>query len=268
MAQVYGRVGSYGPALLAAILAGGVALDNGGYDATTWGWSTLLPLVVAGGALGVGAARRPGTLALSFLALLVGLAAWTALSVAWSIDVSQSVLELERLLVYVACTAAILVLDRRHVGSLLAGLVVGIAVACGWALWLRAFGGAGSYDVASVSPGAARRLAEPLGYSNGLGAFAAIGAVVATTAALRLRQAVLASPVLLFLPTLYFTYSRGAWLALVVGALAAFALSVPRIPRRVAFAAAAVCVVGLVVALVGLGDPRARCGSSRTPARR
>jgi O-antigen ligase len=239
------------------VLVGGVAFDNGGYDATTWGWATLLPLVVIGLLLVTGRARGPGPLSIAFLALLAGLVAWTAISVAWSLDVSQSVLEAERGLVYVAAAAAFLAFEREDVERLLIGLVAAIAVACLWALWLRAFGGAGSYDVDSVGPGATRRLSEPLGYSNGLGAFAAIGAVVTGALAVSRRNVVFAAPLLLFLPTLYFTYSRGAWLALVAGALASLALSAPRLDRRLLIAVAAALVVAVVVALVRVGGPTA-----------
>jgi hypothetical protein len=38
------------------VLTGGLAFDNGGFDATSWGWATLLPLVVVGVALVLGAA--------------------------------------------------------------------------------------------------------------------------------------------------------------------------------------------------------------------
>jgi len=59
-------------------LVGGVALDNGGFDATSWGWSTLLPLVIVGVALVLGRARSPNDLALAFLGLLCAFAAWPA----------------------------------------------------------------------------------------------------------------------------------------------------------------------------------------------
>ncbi len=253
--QVYGRVRSLGAALLPFVLLAGLALDNGGYDATTWGWSTLLPLVFLGVLLVTGQARRPGPLALAFLGLLAGLLVWTAVSVAWSLDVSQSVLEGERTLVYLAAAAALLALERRDVEQLLLGLVAAVALACVWALALRAFGGPGSYDVATAGPGATRRLAEPLGYSNGLGAFAAIGALVTAGLALARRRPLLAAPLLVFLPTLYFTYSRGSWLALGAGAVAAFALAAPRLPRRLVVAVGAVLLVAVAAALIHVGGP-------------
>jgi O-antigen ligase len=253
--QVYGRARRLGPALVPFALVGGAAFDNGGYNASTWGWLTLLPLILVGVAFALNRARRPDRLALAFLGLLAALTAWTWLSIAWSDDVSQSVLEGERLLVYVAAAAAFIVLGRGQVAHLLGGLLAAITLACGWALCLRAFGGAGSYDVASVSADATRRLAAPLGYSNGLGLFAAIGILLAVGLALRLRRPLLATPVLLLGPTLYFTYSRGALLALGAGAVAGLGLTTPRLPRRVVLAAAAVVVALVAIALVSVGGP-------------
>jgi O-antigen ligase len=252
--QVYGRARRLGPFLLPLVLVGGVAFDNGGFDATTWGWSTLVPLIVVGVALAAGAARRPSNLALGFLGLLAALTAWTFGSVAWSDDVSQSVLDGERLLVYLAAVAALLVLERRQVEGLLWGLLAAITLVCAWALCLRVFGGAGSYDIA-VSPGSTRRLAAPLGYSNGLGVFAAIGVLLAGGLSVRLRSVTAAAALLVLVPTLYFTYSRGAWLALAAGAVAAIALGRPRVPKAVAVAGAVVIVAGLTVALVRVGGP-------------
>ena len=253
--QVYGRAGRLGPVLLPLVLVGGVALDNGGFDATSWGWTTLLPLVIVGVALVLGRARRPNGLALAFLGLFAALTAWTWLSVAWSNDVSASVFDAERLLVYLSAAAAFLLLEQGQVKRFLVGLIAAISLVGVWALYLRAFGGPGSYDVASVSADATRRLAAPLGYSNALGLLAAIGIVLALGLATRLRRPLAAVPVLVLLPTLYFTYSRGAWLALGAGGAAALALAMPRLPRRlmVAVGIAVLCVGAF--ALVRVGGP-------------
>jgi tetratricopeptide (TPR) repeat protein len=253
--QVYGRAARLGPVLLPLALVGGVALDNGGFDATAWGWSTLLPLVIVGAALVLGRARRPNGLALAFLCLFAGLTAWTWFSVAWSNDVSASVLDGERLLVYLSAAAAFLLLEQGQVKRFVAGLIAAISLVGVWALYLRAFGGPGSYDVASVSADATRRLAAPLGYSNALGLLSAIGIVLALGLATRLRRPFAAAPVLVLVPTLYFTYSRGAWLALAAGAAAALALSMPRLPRRVIVAVAIVVLCGAALALVRVGGP-------------
>ena len=236
-------------------LVGGVALDNGGFDATSWGWSTLLPLVIVATALAVGQARAPNGLARAFLGLLGAFAAWTWLSAAWSNDVSASVLDAERLLLYLSAVAAFLLLDRSQVTRFLFGLLAAISLVGVWALSLRAFGGPGSYDVASVSADATRRLAAPLGYSNALGLLAAIGIVLAVGLAVRLRRPLAAAPVFVLAPTLYFTYSRGAWLALAAGGIAALGLAVPRLSRRTMLGVAIVVICAGAIALVRVGGP-------------
>jgi len=254
-AQVYGRARALSPVVLPLVLVGGLALDNGGFDATSWGWGTLLPLVIAGTGLVLGRARSPNGLALAFLGLLGALTAWTWLSAAWSNDVSASVLDGERLLVYLSSAAAFVLVARRQVTRFLVGLLAAISLVGVWALSLRAFGGPGSYDVASVSADATRRLAAPLGYSNGLGLFAAIGIVLALGLAVRLRRPYVAAPVLVLAPTLYFTYSRGAWLALAAGGISALGLAMPRMSGRVVLALAIVVVCAAAIALVRLGGP-------------
>ena len=236
-------------------LVGGLALDNGGFDATSWGWSTLVPLVVLGTALLFGVGRSPNGLALAFLGVLGALAGWTWLSVGWSNDVSASVLDAERLLVYLSAVAVFLLLDRSQATGFLVGLLAAISLVGVWAVSLRAFGGAGSYDVASVSTDATRRLAAPLGYSNALGLLAVIGILLALGIAVRLRRPFAAAPVLVLGPTLYFTYSRGAWLALVGGGIAALALAMPRMSRRAVLVVTAVVVCAGVIALVRVGGP-------------
>ncbi len=232
-----------------------MALDNGGFDATSWGWSTLLPLVIVGAALVFGQARRPNGLALAFLGLLAALTAWTWLSAAWSDDVTASVLDAERLLVFLSAAAAFLLLEQGQVKRLLFGLLAATFLVGVWAIYLRAFGGPGSYDVVSVSADATRRLAAPIGYSNALGLLAALGIVLALGLAMRLRRPLAAVPVLVLVPTLYFTYSRGAWLALAAGGVAALALAMPRLPRRVMVAAAIVVLCVGALALVRVGGP-------------
>jgi O-antigen ligase len=253
--QVYGRARALGPVILPLALVGGVALDNGGFDATSWGWSTLLPLVIVGVALVVGRARAPNGLALAFLGLLGAFAAWTWLSVAWSNEVGASVLDAERVLLYLSAVAAFLLLDRSQVTRFLFGLLAAVSLVGVWALSLRAFGGPGSYDVASVSADATRRLAAPVGYSNALGLLAAIGIVLALGLAVRLRRPFAAAPVFVLAPTLYFTYSRGAWLALAAGGIAALGLTVPRMSRRTVVGVAIVVICAGAIALVRVGGP-------------
>lgn len=88
------------------------------------------------------------------------------------------------------------------------------------------------------------QLDAPIGYWNGLGILAAVGALVAwglaANASARSTRALALAAVPMFLTTLYFTFSRGSWVALVLGLgvsivaerrrlhfLAVFAASVP-----------------------------------------
>src|SRR2546423_14611043 len=253
--QVYGRARALGPVVLALALVGVVALDNGGFDATSWGRSTLLPLVILGTTLLLGRARAQSALAFAFLGLLGALTAWTWFSIAWSSYLGASVLDAERLLVYLSAVAAFLLLDPRQVTRFLVGLLAAASLVAVWALSLRAFGGPGSYDVSSVSADATRRLAARRGYSNALGLFAATGIVLALGLAVRLRRPLAAAPILVLAPTLYFTYSRGAWLALAAGGIAATALAMPRVSRRVLLAVGIVVVCAAAIALVRVGGP-------------
>ena len=89
------------------------------------------------------------------------------------------------------------------------------------------------------------RLFTPLGYWNALGLFAAIGVLLALGIAARgaspVARGLAGASLPLLACTLYFTFSRGAWLALAAGLIALVAVS----PRRPA----------LIVAVVATGLP-------------
>lgn len=212
----------------AAVAVGGLLAANGGFFPVSWSWATLALLWAAALALLLRTPVRPTKLEAAFLGGLVCLVAWTWISIAWSSDLAQSAFEGERSLVLVAAVGAGLALaQRRAVQALLGGTLAGIAVICAYALATRLFPGrVGHYD-----PLAVYRLNTPVGYWNGLGLVAALGAVLALGFALRSCSSVarglagLTLPV--FLLTLYFTYSRGSWGALAVG-LAVLILLDPR----------------------------------------
>jgi hypothetical protein len=213
----------------AAATVGGLLAANGGFFPASWSWATLALLWAAALALILRAPVRPNRLERTFLGALVCLVAWVWISIAWSIDFTQSVFEGERSLVLVAVVGAGLALaQRRALRPLLGGTLAGVAVVCAYALATRLFpGGVGHYD-----PLALYRLNTPVGYWNGLALVAALGALLALGFALRSRTVLgsalagLTLPVLL--ATLYFTYSRGAWGALAVGLAVLIALD----PRR------------------------------------
>jgi O-antigen ligase len=223
-----------------------LAAANGGYWPTAWSWSSLALLWIAGLALVL---RVPalGRLEIATLGALLGLVAWIAASTMWSSNVGQTVSEVQRALVYVAgVAAALLVLRGFSYKALLTGAWGAAALVSGYALLTRLFPEVlGFYD-----PVAGYRLSEPLGYWNGLGILAAIGSVLAIGlaahgASLLVRGAAAAS-LLLTLPALYFTFSRGAWIALVCGLIAAFLLDT----RRLELATAGVVLTPLVAVAV------------------
>ena len=104
-----------------------LAADGGGFAPTSWGWSAIALLLVIGGTLLLGGGRRLAPVEWALPAMLAALAGWVWLSLAWSADFSQTVQEGERMLLYVAAPAAVLLLgSRSRVEVLLASLVVAI----------------------------------------------------------------------------------------------------------------------------------------------
>src|SRR2546425_11993330 len=91
----------------------GIAFDNGGYFPTAWSWGALVSLTVIAAALVLGDTVRPSGLALASLGGLAGFAAWTWLALLWSDNRAATVLEGQRVLLYVGVFAAMVLLVRR-----------------------------------------------------------------------------------------------------------------------------------------------------------
>ncbi len=250
-------------ALGLALVVGVLAAANGGYFPTAWGWAAAPLAWAAGMALIVQARIRLHPLEIAFLAALGLLSAWIGLSLLWSRNVPQTVLELERVLVYLAgALAAALVVRRRQVPWLAGGLATAVALVCAYALATRLFPSAAGGDSVALN-----RLQAPIGYWNALGIFAVIGllllAGLATRGSWLPGCALAAAGTVVCTTTLYFTFSRGAWFALGVGILAALALDPRRLRLSVdllvlaPFPAAAVLVASRSLALTGLNRPLA-----------
>jgi hypothetical protein len=208
------------PGLLALVSIGAVAADQGGYFPTTWGWTSLAFLWVAGLTIVLRRTVRVSRAEVLFLFAWAALLAWIALSTLWSTDPAETVLEIERTLVYVSAAAMfVLACTRRSQRPLLGGLLCAIGAVSLFSLGTRLFP-----NVLRVfDPTAGQRLAQPLGYWNGLSAFTALGTVLALgfaahgrTLAVRTASAALSVPLL---ATLYFTFGRSGWIALVAGTL-------------------------------------------------
>jgi hypothetical protein len=246
--------------LVAAGAILGLATAQGGYFSTSWGWASTAFLWLIGLWAVVSGRTEVGRLDLGFAGLLALFTTWIGLSIAWSVAPSLSVLELQRALVYVSGVVAVLLLARKQqlawlVGTILAG-ITGIAA---YALATRLF--PNRFD--GFDPVAVYRLSEPIGYWNGLGILCVLGLVIAvgvvadsTSGAAR---SLAAASTVIGAVALYFTYSRGAWLALAFGL--AFALLVTT--RRLHLVAAGL-TVGLPAGVGALIASRSDALTNRT----
>jgi MFS family permease len=239
-------------ALGTGVAIGALAAADGGYFPTAWGWAALIGFWLIAAIVAATTIVRPSALQLAFLAGIAGLTGWVWLSIAWSTDVVDSVHEGQRMLVYLAAAMAlVLVVRASSVSAVLGGVLGGVVAASGYGLATRLFPDRlGVFD-----PVAGYRLSEPVGYWNGLGIFAAIGVVLAVGFAARARtpavRAVAGAVPVVLLPTIYFTFGRGPWIALGLAVVAAVTLD----PRRLQLLGVLV-VVGAPAALAVLAASR------------
>src|SRR5207245_7912037 len=140
---------------------------------------------------------------------------WIGLSISWSSNPADSVLELERAGVYVGVVGAFLLIARRYsLQVVVPVLQAGITAVAAYALATRLFPShIGSYD------GFARyRLAEPVGYWNGLAIFCVLGILLAFGVFLSTDRVVVrgfaAGSLVILAPAAYLPFTRGGSLAL------------------------------------------------------
>ena len=239
------------PGAFAGVLVFGLAWFDGGFYAPAWGVASLGLLGVCGCAIVLSERLYLSRLALASVGGLFGLAAWTLMSGLWTSDLTKTVSDAELAFVYpIALTASLLVARRTGTSSLAIGTLVAMVAVCMYALGGRlapdVFGFPNSVD-------AAGRLYSPIGYWNGLGAFAAMAALLGGgLAAARLPTAVrvgASASLVVTLVTLYLTFSRGALIAAAVGLVVLAVASPARLwlaatlTATLPWAAAAVLVV-------------------------
>jgi hypothetical protein len=198
-----------GPTVL-AFFAGGY-FDGPRATAAAIAWAVVLLLAVAG-PLPLPASRA-GRVA---LAGLVGIAAWSAVSVAWAPLVGPALDSVERILLYVAVLlAAVAVLrDRRAARWVEPVLALGAVVAIGYGLAGRLLPGVIDL-MAARSYGAGGRLEQPITYWNAEGLLAGIGLLLciriagdrSRPTAMRALAAAACAPLG---AGVYLSYSRGA----------------------------------------------------------
>jgi hypothetical protein len=246
------RVEAFDAAVAAAgsgLLIGGVSAASGGYFPTSWGWTAVALLWALALALLLRNTVEIGVPEGVFFGALVLFAGWIWLGTTWSQSAPRSFLEGERVLVYVAAAAvALLLIHRRNVPQLLGGVLFAIVVISGYGLATRLF----PNRIGIFDPVAGYRLEGPIGYWNALGIFAVIGALLALGFAARggsaFTRGLAASALAILFPTIYFTYSRSAWIVLAIGLVAVVAYERRRLQLVTAFglAAAAPAVAVLI----------------------
>jgi hypothetical protein len=123
-----------------------------------------------------------------------------------------------------------------------------ITIVCSYSLATRLF----PERVGTYNPIAGYRLSDPLGYWNTLGVFATMGSLLAVGVLSGGRtkgpRAAAAASLVVLVVTLYYTYSRGAWIALGTGLAVMLGVSPHRL-RTLAAAALVAVPVGLAVLL-------------------
>ncbi len=200
-------------------------------------------------------------LALSGLALLLAFAAWSGLTLIWSVAPDQTWTEVNRALTYALVLAVAIAAGASHERSrelVAAGALIAVLMVTLYALGQKLFpgiriGGIFSLNQTQLVP----RLQEPFGYWNALGLFVALGIPIALVVVIdrsrpeRLRLAALVAIQLMGI-VVGLTYSRGAVLALVCGLVVAVAFSRARLRSLMWLAAACLAVVAPLV--VGLAS--------------
>ena len=212
----------------------GLALAGGGYDLSARHVAGLAVWLVVAGMLALGAAAR-ATLGRPFYwasGLIGGLALLSAVSSLWSGSIELSVTEADRVLVYLGIFLAAFLIaqtDQRR-QRFAEGIAIGLALVAFLGLASRLLP-----HVLSVgeSLGSGPRLRYPLGYWNANGVSFGIGIAMLLWMSRRSLNASLRWLAVASLPVallaLYFTYSRGGLLALLVAAGCLLALSHDRL---------------------------------------
>jgi O-antigen ligase len=232
----------------------GLALAGGGYDVSDRHvaglavWLVVVVLIVLGGA----SQATLGRPLYWTTGLIGGLSLLSAISSSWSGSVELSVIEADRVLVYLGILLAAFLIaqtdERRQ--RFAEGLTIAVALVALLGLTSRL--APHVLDVAD-SLGSGPRLRYPLGYWNANGAMFGIAVALllwssrrAAWTALRWLSVAVLPAVLL---ALYFTYSRGGLLALLVAAGCTIALSRDRLWLLATLAAGALGALPAVLAV-------------------
>src|SRR5579859_5741881 len=197
-------------------------------------------------------------------AVLFGLfAAWSAVTVLWSVAPNQTWLEFNRELGYVIVLLLAIALgssQARAVESLCHGFLAVALLVTAYGLGQKLLPGLHIPGVLNLDhTGPLPRLQEPLGYWNALALFIALAVPIALATAvdrsrrLRLRLGATAAVAAMLL-TIVLTYSRGGLLALAIGLAVGMALSGARLGWALWLAAGVLAAVPAAVFGLSFGD--------------
>lgn len=211
------------------LLVASTAGNDGGFFPSSWAWTAFATWLLTACVIALRSRCALGAPDLAMVGGALSFCSWFALSALWSRSVPSTLDESFRYLAYAGLVAAALVVvERRTVPPLLGGVTAAIALLSLYALGTRLL----PDRLGAFEPILGYRLTGTIGYWNGLGIFAVMGLVLALGFATRAERAVTRAIAAAALPvlavTMYFTFSRGAWLALFAGLAAMLALD----PRR------------------------------------
>ncbi len=232
---------------------GGLALAGGGFGVSDRHVAGLAVWLIVAAMLVLGAAGR-AALARPFYwasGLIGGLALLSAFSSLWSGSVELSVIEADRVLVYLGFFVATFFIAqtneaRQRFGE---GLAISLIFVAALALASRLLP-----DVLSVAegPGSGERLSYPLGYWNGEGVVFGIAAGLSVWLSRRSLVPALRWVAVISLPAvllaLYLTYSRGGLVALLLASGCLIVLSHDRLWLLATLAIGAIGAVPAVLA--------------------
>lgn len=241
-------------AIAPLLLIGGLAVAGGGFGLSDRHIAGLAVWLILAAMLALGAAAR-AKLARPFYwasGLILALALFSAFSSLWSGSIELTVIEADRVVVYLGFFVAAFLIaqtDRRRqrFGE---GIVIALIGVAALALASRLLP-----DLLTISegPGSQPRLSYPLGYWNGDGVlFGMAGGLTlwlsrrSFSSALR-WLAVVSLPVLLL--ALYFTYSRGGLVALAISCGCLLVLSHDRLWLLATLAIGAIGAIPAVLAV-------------------
>jgi hypothetical protein len=213
----------------AAVAVGIFALSyaNGGFDATTRAYAGIAAwwLLGIGAAVGIGAALTHfERLALGAVGFLAAFAVWILISVNWASDSERALAQFNQVSLYVAVLAIALVLGRMVPGYVLTwSTALALSAIGGVALVSRFFPSTFGVEHSTILAAVNSRLSFPLGYWNGLGIEVALAypllLAIMTSRRSRVAGALAASVLPILAAVMYFTSSRGAFVAAAVAVI-------------------------------------------------